>query len=84
MANLIHYHAVMIDETGCEFGTSVDAPSRPDAYDLLREMYPESSCDQLESPADIRAREQDLYESIQRELDGEDWDSFDDEDEGDD
>jgi len=67
----IRYHAVMLDETRCEFGADVEAKSRDEAYDLLREYYPESKCVQLESPADTRAREQDLYEHISR---GGDWD----------
>ena len=55
------FHAVMIDETGCEFGVSVIARSRSAAFAKLREEYPESRCDQLESPADTRKREARLY-----------------------
>lgn len=68
---MIDFWAVMLDETGCEFGTSVEASSRSEAEDLLREDYPESRCVQLESPADRRAREQDLYDHVSR---GRDWD----------
>lgn len=57
---MIDFWAVMLDETGCEFGVGVLAASRPEALDKLREGYPESRCVQLESPADRRAREQDL------------------------
>lgn len=64
------YHAVMIDETGCEFGVSIKAASRADAYAKLERDYPESRCDQLESPADSRARERRMYERIERETNG--------------
>lgn len=61
------YHAVMIDETGCEFGVSVpDQPTREAAYEWLREMYPESRCDQLETPEESRAREQRYYDDAAR------------------
>lgn len=61
------FHAVMIDETGCEFGTCVTAKSRAAAFAKLRENYPESRCDQLESPADTRKRERRLYQQAERE-----------------
>jgi hypothetical protein len=66
------FHAVMIDETGCEFGADVTARSRTAAYEKLREMYPESRCDQLESLADTRKREQRLYRQAERDYLG-DW-----------
>ena len=64
------YHAVMLDETGCEFGVSVTAKSRAAAYKKLEEMYEESRCVQLESPADTRKREHRLYEQAMREYEG--------------
>lgn len=67
------FHAVMIDETGCEFGAVVFARSREAAYEKLRESYPESRCDQLESPADTRRRERRLMEEIDREYWGENY-----------
>lgn len=60
------FHAVMIDETGCEFGASVSAKTRADAFAKLREDYPESRCDQLESPADTARREREAYERADR------------------
>lgn len=63
------YHAVMIDETGCEFGVNITARSRNEAYEKLRDYYPESKCDQLESPADTRRREKRLYRSISEDYD---------------
>lgn len=54
---MTNFHAVMIDETGCEFGASVTAPTRAAAFAKLREDYPESRCDQLESPADTQRRQ---------------------------
>ena len=55
------YHAVMIDETGCEFGHSFTSRSRTTAYDYLRERFPESRVDQLESAAETRRREKREY-----------------------
>lgn len=37
-----NYHAVLIDECGDEFGVSVHANSKHEAYEKLREDYPES------------------------------------------
>ena len=68
---MIKFHAVMIDETGCEFGAEVEAETRAEAYDILCENYPESRCDQLESPEDTYARESAIYHHISR---GGDWD----------
>lgn len=74
---MTHFHAVMLDETGCEFGAGVEAPDRETAYDKLRDDYPESSIVQLESPDDTRRREADLYaRALQDELEedeGEEW-----------
>ena len=63
----MRFHAVMIDETGCEFGVSVVAKSRQAAYDKLKENYPECrSCVQLESPADTRRREKAISDQVNR------------------
>ena len=67
----IKFHAVTVDETGCEFGADVEASDRETAYDLLRENYPESRVDQLESPEDTLRREMATYSHIAR---GGDWD----------
>ena len=68
---MIKFHAVMIDETGCEFGVDLEATSRAQALDILREDYPESQCDQLESPEDTRVREAIMLAHISA---GGDWD----------
>jgi hypothetical protein len=66
------FHAVMIDETGQgEFGVTFEAKTRAKAYDYLHENYPESRCDQLESPADTRKRERRIYEQAERAYNGE-------------
>lgn len=64
------YHAVMLDETRCEFGASVSAISREAAYAKLAEDYPESQCVQLESPADTRKREKRLYDEANLAYEG--------------
>lgn len=68
---MIKFYAVMLDETGCEFGTGVEATSRSAAYEKLAEDYPESRCVQLESPEDADRRNQEMYDHISR---GGDWD----------
>jgi hypothetical protein len=60
----------MLDETGCEFGVTVEAATRDEAYAILSEDYVESRCVQLESPQDTADREKRMYDEIQRELDG--------------
>ena len=64
-------HAVMIDETGCEFGHTFHAANRAEAWDEIQEMFPESHCVQLESDADTTAREERIMREIQMEMDGE-------------
>ena len=63
------FHAVMRDETGCEFGAEVEAETRDEAYDILEDDYPESSVVQLESPRDTSERERRIYEYAERCLD---------------
>lgn len=60
------FHAVMLDETRCEFGKTIEASSREEAYRILREDYPESRCVQLESPEDTRERESAMHDHISR------------------
>lgn len=67
----IRFHAVLIDETGCEFGATVVAPDRAAAWDKVREDYPESRCVQMESPEDTAAREHRIYMAALE--DGPDW-----------
>lgn len=71
---MIKFHAVMLDETRCEFGADVEANSREEAYRLLEEDYPESTCIQLESPEDTKRRERalmyDIDHGIERDDDG--------------
>lgn len=66
------YHAVMIGEDGMEFGADVRARDYQEARLMLREMYPESRIEQLESPADAREREERLYRDITRGVDYDD------------
>jgi len=75
---MFSFHAVMLDETGCEFGVSIYSASHADAAEQLAEDYPESRIVQLETTGQSRQREADLYHRLQREMDGEqppyDWD----------
>lgn len=87
---MTRYHAVMIDETSCEFPADVEAETRAEAYDILREHYPESKIAQIESPEDTAAREKAMYDHIARGGDYDDdgrpiyhydYDDYDDEEE---
>lgn len=68
---MIKFHAVMLDETRCEFGVDFEAASRHEASDWLEENYPESRCVQLETPEESAEREQAIIDHIRR---GGDWD----------
>jgi hypothetical protein len=66
------FHAVMLDETRCEFGADVEADTREQALEMLREDYPESQCVQLESPSDTRRREAQMMDDINRGIERDD------------
>jgi hypothetical protein len=59
----------------------VEADTREEAYEQLREDYPESRCVQLESPEDTARRVRLMEERIAREYDnpGGYYDDYDDE-----
>ena len=65
------YHAVMVDETNCEFGVDVEASSFDEATTILEENYPESRVEQLESPEQSHKRERRMMAHIKA---GGDWD----------
>jgi hypothetical protein len=70
---MINYHAVFIDETGMgEFGATIRAKTKAEAWKVAREEYPESRCVQLESHEEAREREMRTYERIAREMEN-DW-----------
>ena len=69
---MTHFHAVLLDETGCEFGAGHDCETREDAMAYFRESYPESRVVQLESPADTAAREHKIYQDALRGVDYDD------------
>jgi len=66
------FHAVLIDETGCEFGVTVEAENKEEAYKELAECYAESRVDQLESPEDTRERVARILRDAQHGLDYDD------------
>lgn len=76
---MTYYHAVFVDETGCEFGAGCEASSREQARTMLEENYPESRIVQLESPEDTREREAAIYARVSADYD-DDYDSTDDDD----
>jgi hypothetical protein len=63
---MTQYHAVLLDETGCEFGADCQADSHDQAYEYFKEQYPESSVVQLEDPDDTARREKALYDHAWR------------------
>lgn len=70
----MQYHAVMLDETGCEFGHTFEAPDRNAAWDYLMENYPESRCIQLEDPTDTAERQARIDAWAARAYDDPDYD----------
>lgn len=64
-----NFHAVMIDETGCEFSVGLRANTHEDARDQLRVDYPESALVQIENDADTCAREAALWARMWDEQD---------------
>jgi hypothetical protein len=60
------FHAVMIDETGCEFGHSFEAENREAAWEYLGEEFPEPRCVQLEDEAQGKERERRTQEWAER------------------
>jgi hypothetical protein len=66
---MTQFHAVMLDETGCEFGVTLEARDRSAAYDLLEDDYPESRVVQLEDPGQREQRQRDIEEYVERCLD---------------
>lgn len=66
---LTQYHAVMSDETGCEFGYTFEAFNKAQAYEYLREQFPESHCVQLEDEYDTQKRLNEIYERLAEEYD---------------
>lgn len=70
-SSLTHYHAVLLDETGCEFGAGCDARSKDEARMILANDYPESRIVQIESPQDEAKRVSAMHRHIAL---GGDWD----------
>lgn len=67
---MTQFHAVMLDETRCEFGVTFEAPSRDAAYDYLDENYPESRVDELKTSEEWDEKRRDMEARIWAEMDG--------------
>lgn len=65
------YHAVMIDETGCEFGVTLRARDMTAAREQLEEDYPESRIDEIRSVSAWEQAQRDREEFF---LNGGDYD----------
>lgn len=70
------YHAVLRDETGCDFTASVEAKTRQAAFDYLHENYPESRVIDVETAAQINRREARTYRWHQRAYDRDEQDLY--------
>ena len=60
----MQYHAVLVDETGCEFGHTFYASSNDAAWDYLDEQFPECRAVQIETQQDSAARERAAWASL--------------------
>jgi hypothetical protein len=61
----------MLDETRCEFGVTIEARNRDEAWSILEEDYPESRCVQLETTDGTAERERLIYLQAAREWENE-------------
>lgn len=73
---MTQYHAVLLDETGCEFGHTFYADSREEAWTKVRSDFPESRCVQIEDPRDTVERQSAIYQRLQRIYDRDEWDLY--------
>lgn len=69
---MTQYHAVLFDETGCEFGHTFEANTSAEAWNYIHEAFPESRCVQLDDPSDEARRLNAIYKRMAREIDGSD------------
>jgi hypothetical protein len=54
---MTQYHATLIDETGCEFGATIDIDDGVEnVTQYIREMYPESKLVVVEPAAGLQMR----------------------------
>lgn len=67
---MTQYHVIMMDETGCEFSTTVLADNLGLAWDMVTEDYPESRVVDISTFAEIQARDYVNYRDSLRE----EWD----------
>ena len=73
---MMTYHAVLLDETGCEFGHTFAANSRTEAWDYVQEQFPESRCVQLEDHNDTAKRQDATYQRMWQLDERDEWDLY--------
>ncbi len=71
------YLVLLRGEDRMEFSVEIEASDHSTAMSRAGDMYPESSPLEVYSPADLRAREQRLYEQAQRAYDDPHYDNYD-------
>lgn len=64
---MIRFHAVLVDETNCEFTVVIDAPSRSEARDSLDNEYPESRVKVLQTSEEQEQEQMDREKRIYSE-----------------
>lgn len=74
---MLDYNVIIRGEDGMEFAATVSGDTRDEAYDNAREFFPEGTILEVMSPADIRARDEDLYISAERMYDDPSYDNYD-------
>lgn len=58
---MLEYLCILRDEDGMEFSSTFSADDREHVREQAAECFPESTVIEINSPADIKAREEDLY-----------------------
>ena len=72
----MEYHATMIDETGCEFGYTMDVdPDVTNVTEYFREMFPESTVVLVE-PVDAPSSKAKAYAVWEQRWDDDTWDLY--------
>lgn len=77
---MLDYHAVMIDETGCEFGVTFKAKDLYSAIEQLREDYPESGIGEVHTVGTWEDRQRRLEMRLREEDEDYDEPEYDPED----
>ena len=74
---MAEYHATMMDETGCEFGATLDVDDNVEnVTEYFREMYPESRILFVEPTRGVSTSKAQAYDVWQDRWDNDTWDLY--------